>query len=117
MCCFYFKQRTAHEVRISDWSSDVCSSDLSKVRGRFVRHCLAMPDRAARAKVQFYAARGQRPSSLRAAGRQRGNPGRAQTEIGRASCMERVCQYVTIHDVAVSVKKRITTTHTFSTIL
>src|SRR3546814_4508713 len=25
---FFFKQRTAYEVRISDWSSDVCSSDL-----------------------------------------------------------------------------------------
>src|SRR3546814_3172324 len=25
---FFFKQKTAHEVRISDWSSDVCSSDL-----------------------------------------------------------------------------------------
>src|SRR3546814_6926838 len=31
-CCFYvfffFKQKTAYEMRISDWSSDVCSSDL-----------------------------------------------------------------------------------------
>src|SRR3546814_3899174 len=26
---FFFKQKTAYEVRISDWSSDVCSSDLS----------------------------------------------------------------------------------------
>src|SRR3546814_7129510 len=26
---FYFKQKTAYEMRISDWSSDVCSSDLS----------------------------------------------------------------------------------------
>src|SRR3546814_3116704 len=25
---FFFKQKTAYEVRISDWSSDVCSSDL-----------------------------------------------------------------------------------------
>src|SRR3546814_18595476 len=30
-CCFFFKQKTAYEMRISDWSSDVCSSDL---RGR-----------------------------------------------------------------------------------
>src|SRR3546814_17448602 len=30
MCCsvFFFKQKTAYEWRISDWSSDVCSSDL-----------------------------------------------------------------------------------------
>src|SRR3546814_10362803 len=26
--CFLFKQKTAYEMRISDWSSDVCSSDL-----------------------------------------------------------------------------------------
>src|SRR3546814_10096628 len=30
MCFFCFKQKTAYEMRISDWSSDVCSSDLSK---------------------------------------------------------------------------------------
>src|SRR3546814_9786784 len=28
---FFFKQKTAYELRISDWSSDVCSSDLSNV--------------------------------------------------------------------------------------
>src|SRR3546814_16618998 len=27
-CFFFFKQKTAYEMRISDWSSDVCSSDL-----------------------------------------------------------------------------------------
>src|SRR3546814_4139955 len=27
---FFFKQKTAYELRISDWSSDVCSSDLTK---------------------------------------------------------------------------------------
>src|SRR3546814_9012943 len=29
---FFFKQKTAYEMRISDWSSDVCSSDLPLVR-------------------------------------------------------------------------------------
>src|SRR3546814_10891022 len=29
LCFFFFKQKTAYEMRISDWSSDVCSSDLS----------------------------------------------------------------------------------------
>src|SRR3546814_10528025 len=34
-CFFFFKQKTAYEMRISDWSSDVCSSDLSaRQRGR-----------------------------------------------------------------------------------
>src|SRR3546814_2156799 len=33
---FFFKQKTAYEMRISDWSSDVCSSDLSRaVKSRF----------------------------------------------------------------------------------
>src|SRR3546814_2444472 len=31
--CFFFKQKPAYELRISDWSSDVCSSDLSDRRG------------------------------------------------------------------------------------
>src|SRR3546814_17544355 len=32
LCCFFFfKQKTAYEMRISDWSSDVCSSDLIPV--------------------------------------------------------------------------------------
>src|SRR3546814_17530153 len=31
---FFFKQKTAYEMRISDWSSDVCSSDLVVVPGR-----------------------------------------------------------------------------------
>src|SRR3546814_2527847 len=33
MCMFFFfKQKTAYEMRISDWSSDVCSSDLAHAR-------------------------------------------------------------------------------------
>src|SRR3546814_6138164 len=31
---FFFKQKTAYEMRISDWSSDVCSSDLDRFEGR-----------------------------------------------------------------------------------
>src|SRR3546814_13808441 len=30
MCFFFFKQKTAYDMRISDWSSDVCSSDLQE---------------------------------------------------------------------------------------
>src|SRR3546814_3027408 len=40
MCClfiFFFKQKTAYEMRISDWSSDVCSSDLQRVQA-YRRH-------------------------------------------------------------------------------
>src|SRR3546814_1050180 len=32
MLFFFFKQKTAYEMRISDWSSDVCSSDLPQRR-------------------------------------------------------------------------------------
>src|SRR3546814_7558620 len=31
VCLFFFKQKTAYEMRISDWSSDVCSSDLAGI--------------------------------------------------------------------------------------
>src|SRR3546814_2285614 len=34
---FFFKQKTAYEMRISDWSSDVCSSDLLVGTPRFLR--------------------------------------------------------------------------------
>src|SRR3546814_15689352 len=43
---FFFKQKTAYEMRISDWSSDVCSSDLQSgvVKGRaFDRVLLKLP--------------------------------------------------------------------------
>src|SRR3546814_1048455 len=35
---FFFKQKTAYEMRISDWSSDVCSSDLRRHRVKRERH-------------------------------------------------------------------------------
>src|SRR3546814_11184355 len=37
LCFFFFKQKTAYDMRISDWSSDVCSSDLEEVGGRLPR--------------------------------------------------------------------------------
>src|SRR3546814_10839005 len=36
---FFFKQKTAYEMRISDWSSDVCSSDLFARLGRLYCQC------------------------------------------------------------------------------
>src|SRR3546814_7932664 len=39
VCFFFFKQKTAYEMRISDWSSDVCSSDLDP----FSRHACSSP--------------------------------------------------------------------------
>src|SRR3546814_13711209 len=36
VCIFFFKQKTAYEMRISDWSSDVCSSDLPIARSEII---------------------------------------------------------------------------------
>src|SRR3546814_21013397 len=48
---FFFKQKTAYEMRSSDWSSDVCSSDLPDLAPRIGRrpvsrhlHALLQPD-------------------------------------------------------------------------
>src|SRR3546814_6544134 len=43
---FFFKQKTAYEVRISDWSSDVCSSDLSSFSGLTVEDWAEIARRA-----------------------------------------------------------------------
>src|SRR3546814_10624485 len=40
---FFFKQKTAYDMRISDWSSDVCSSDLPTQEGLF-QHYRAIHD-------------------------------------------------------------------------
>src|SRR3546814_1345316 len=42
---FFFKQKTAYEMRISDWSSDVCSSDLEAVIARHPPSCGEMIQR------------------------------------------------------------------------
>src|SRR3546814_9131603 len=43
---FFFKQKTAYEMRISDWSSDVCSSDL-----RVIEHQSQPPQRRAHCRL------------------------------------------------------------------
>src|SRR3546814_6487175 len=77
---FFFKQKTAYEMRISDWSSDVCSSDLYVRVGRVHR-----PDVG-----------GLQARNLQTPGQQIVRYGKFDQidQIGRASCRERVCQYV-----------------------
>src|SRR3546814_11544088 len=41
---FFFKQKTAYEMRISDWSSDVCSSDLGQVNEVIIFDIALTPD-------------------------------------------------------------------------
>src|SRR3546814_6570716 len=99
---FFFKQKTAYEMRISDWSSDVCSSDLywgfwerstfsadiAEIEG--VNLALGTPlgaddchnaDRLARLPGTINSKTG-RPTAF------------IMAKIGRSSCRERVCQYV-----------------------
>src|SRR3546814_13299752 len=99
---FFLKQKTAYEMRISDWSSDVCSSDLWRPAGRDRKAQQAIVERhqclGARAhRAQDFGMVGVEPAGERA---ERGQ------EIGRASCSERVCQYVSISVAAVSSKKK-----------
>src|SRR3546814_6701736 len=49
MCFFFFKQKTAYEVRIGDWSSDVCSSDRPQL---IAFASLSMPPKALRQLIQ-----------------------------------------------------------------
>src|SRR3546814_6135848 len=45
---FFFKQKTAYEMRISDWSSDVCSSDLLQAPQRPPQRAIDQPEAEAR---------------------------------------------------------------------
>src|SRR3546814_9172908 len=82
---FFFKQKTAYEMRISDWSSDVCSSDLdSRVLVQRAHRCDARADRAAIDQHGATAALRQPTAELRAV--QREIVAEDVEQIGRASC-------------------------------
>src|SRR3546814_18701221 len=101
-------------MRISDWSSDVCSSDLHLFLLFFSSRVLLSPHNAhSSRRCDFFASRlfillffillpfpilgylsGKQYNSCYA------------KEIGRASCREIVCQYLYISVVAVSLKKK-----------
>src|SRR3546814_5026908 len=54
LCRFFVKQKTAYELRISDWSSDVCSSDLRRLgegRELAVGHFMRVDPEAAHARL------------------------------------------------------------------
>src|SRR3546814_1816222 len=99
VCFFFFKQKTAYEMRISDWSSDVCSSDL--LQEGFFRQAERDDLRALRGEG-FVLGDG----FMRGAGHAFGHvdaqhlvaetpeTGDAGAQIGSASCGERVCQSV-----------------------
>src|SRR3546814_19460113 len=117
---FFFKQKTAYDMRISDWSSDVCSSDLCEAAG--VNSSVKIRDLSEpeverlRAEVGKYVVEGDLRREIgmaikrlmdlacyRGLRHRRGLPLRGQrnrtnartrkgTQNGRASCRERGCQ-------------------------
>src|SRR3546814_1365855 len=96
VCFFVFKQKTAYEMRISDWSSDVCSSDLDDDQLEPVRHRghgQGFVDERILLLTQRAAVDGDR-HELHALAVEHQRAPLALAEIGRASCRERVCQYV-----------------------
>src|SRR3546814_8364899 len=73
MCVFFFKQKTAYEMRISDWSSDVCSSDLLGIGSTHGHTVIIDHHRAARlAPAPLDAAQGIKVSGHGFAGAGRG---------------------------------------------
>src|SRR3546814_4797318 len=106
---FFFKQKTAYEMRISDWSSDVCSSDLRpgdliffKLKSRRVNHVaiylgndrfIHAPRRGKSVTIDTL----NKPywnSHYVLAKRVLPKEPKGMQQIGRASCRERVCPYV-----------------------
>src|SRR3546814_8294589 len=90
---FFFKQKTAYEMRISDWSSDVCSSDLIR--------CADHADEAGDLNDAAPTALGKaQPRSIACFGGAKTSVLQPAVDlvryatIGRASCRARVGQYV-----------------------
>src|SRR3546814_10853666 len=104
MYFFFFKQKTAYEMRISDWSSDVCSSDLLADERALAEQVLVHVGHRARVRIDARLATVQaRVPRAHPAAHARADPrlqdavaaaDHAPPEIGRASGRERVCQDV-----------------------
>src|SRR3546814_10359695 len=99
MTCFvfFFKQKTAYEMRISDWSSDVCSSDLARVMSRYADAIMIRTDD--HTKVQAMAEHASVPvinglTDLSHPCQIVADLLTLVEQIGRASCRERVCKDV-----------------------
>src|SRR3546814_2908825 len=103
---FFFKQKTAYEMRISDWSSDVCSSDLAAALSLFEKiwnaHLVAtLEDDLSIVHVDRHVL--HEVSSARAFLRMQAQGRRVRNheltfatldQTGRQPCRARGCQYV-----------------------
>src|SRR3546814_10935406 len=109
--CFFFKQKTAYEMRISDWSSDVCSADLFErdlqpdgPRRRVEEKLAGLVQKERRCRIHIVEnvpceevhrnmVVERREPDIAIDDRVAVIRERAEEEIGRASCRERVCKY------------------------
>src|SRR3546814_8117343 len=92
-CFFFFKQKTAYEMRISDWSSDVCSSDLMYSMSLSKPSMQPARNPAPRETPPPGVWRWRSLSQVSAAASATVDV-EIEVQIGRASWRERVCQYV-----------------------
>src|SRR3546814_2557971 len=96
---FFFKQKTAYDMRISDWSSDVCSSDLiaQATAESLERVAKATQNPGGMDAVNLSVAERYVDAFKEVAQKNNtlilpANMGDMGSKIGRASCRERVCQ-------------------------
>src|SRR3546814_9704356 len=97
---FFFKQKTAYELRISDWSSDVCSSDLPgqlhvvlEPTGPYHEQAgTALHDVGATVSMINPAQARDFARALAVRSKTDGIDSYVLAQTGRASCRERVCQ-------------------------
>src|SRR3546814_9936539 len=98
LCFVFFKQKTAYEMRISDWSSDVCSSDLDVLAEALIERRAPRHELKAQPFVDHREAARRKRHPLPVDAADIVACARRfvlkSCEIGRASCRERVCQYV-----------------------
>src|SRR3546814_6226874 len=119
---FFFKQKTAYEIRSSDWSSDVCSSDLALARALWSPGERAAPRAGCLDVMAPVAGLGGRAGrSRRLGGAENAGAGEARqggyrhdlrggrrSEIDRGSWRGRVCPYVGSSVVAVARQTKYT---------
>src|SRR3546814_20150024 len=87
ICCFFFKQKTAYEMRISDWSSDVCSSDLPGRRPTDPGRPPGSPRRAPPRRTRRSCGRGRRATTATCSA---GRPLRSEERRVGKECVIRV---------------------------
>src|SRR3546814_17772153 len=116
--CLFFKQKTAYEVRSSDWSSDGCSSDLG-LDDPTAPPLVRLEKKAAleflvEEPVEHRCSLVVADPAIVGIAEHQWKPFPAERKIGRALRRERVCHFVSISVVASSFKYKPLNLHTFT---